>query len=134
MTDPGHRYGRRGDPPPAPEPLPVAVWDSHCHLDIMGTPVGEVLAAGRAVGVERVVTIGVDLESSRYAAETAAAHDDVLAAVADEERALAGGGRVLLRPSGTEPLVRVMVEAPTTGDAEAVAQRLARVVARAGTR
>ena len=84
MTSSGTGRGatRRGDPPPAPEPLPVAVWDSHCHLDLMGTPVEEVLAAGRAVGVERVVTIGVDLESSRYAADVAAAHPDVLAAVA----------------------------------------------------
>jgi TatD DNase family protein len=74
--------GRRGDPPPPPEPLPVGVWDSHCHLDIMGTPVPEVLAAGRAVGVEKIVTIGIDLPSSRYAADAAAASDDVLAAVA----------------------------------------------------
>ena len=33
-------------------------------------------------------------------------------------------GRVLLRPSGTEPLVRVMVEAPTQAQAEAAAGRL----------
>ncbi len=84
MTEAGgsRGSGRRGDPPPPPEPLPVAVWDSHCHLDIMGTPVEEVLAAGRTVGVERVVTIGIDLASSRFAAEVAAAHPDVLAAVA----------------------------------------------------
>lgn len=54
---------------------------------------------------------------------------DVLAAVAAEQAALAGEGRVLLRPSGTEPLVRVMVEAPTAQRAERVAQRLALVVA-----
>jgi phosphoglucosamine mutase len=35
---------------------------------------------------------------------------------------------VLLRPSGTEPLVRVMVEAPSTDEAETVAERLAGVV------
>jgi phosphoglucosamine mutase len=35
---------------------------------------------------------------------------------------------VLLRPSGTEPLVRVMVEAETAGQAERVAERLAEVV------
>jgi phosphoglucosamine mutase len=35
---------------------------------------------------------------------------------------------VLLRPSGTEPVVRVMVEAPTDEDARAVAARLAEVV------
>ena len=48
--------------------------------------------------------------------------DPVLAAaVAAEEAALAGHGRVLLRPSGTEPVVRVMVEAPTDEAARAVA-------------
>jgi len=54
--------------------------------------------------------------------------EDVLAAVIAEEAVLAGSGRVLLRPSGTEPLVRVMVEAPTQQLAEQVAQRLASVV------
>ncbi len=38
-------------------------------------------------------------------------------------------GRVLLRPSGTEPVVRVMVEAPTDGEARAVAEELAAAVA-----
>jgi phosphoglucosamine mutase len=41
---------------------------------------------------------------------------------------LEGRGRILLRPSGTEPLVRVMVEAPDAEEAEAVAARLAGVV------
>ncbi|MGE9809331.1 MULTISPECIES: phosphoglucosamine mutase [unclassified Janibacter] len=50
------------------------------------------------------------------------------AAVRAEEEALAGTGRVLLRKSGTEPVVRVMVEAPTQGDAQAAADRLADVV------
>jgi phosphoglucosamine mutase len=53
---------------------------------------------------------------------------EVLEAVAREEAALAGSGRVLLRPSGTEALVRVMVEAPSQEQAVAVAQRLAAVV------
>jgi phosphoglucosamine mutase len=44
------------------------------------------------------------------------------------ESELAGKGRVLLRPSGTEPLVRVMVEAESADDAEAYAHRLADVV------
>jgi phosphoglucosamine mutase len=56
-------------------------------------------------------------------------HDTVLAeAVAAEEAALGASGRVLLRPSGTEPLVRVMVEAPTADGAQGVADRLAGVV------
>jgi len=49
-------------------------------------------------------------------------------AVAEAERLLGEGGRVLLRPSGTEPLVRVMVEAATQETAQSVAERLAGVV------
>ena len=43
------------------------------------------------------------------------ADDDAVlaAAVAEEEAALGERGRILLRPSGTEPIVRVMVEAPS---------------------
>jgi phosphoglucosamine mutase len=52
----------------------------------------------------------------------------LLAAVAEAESELAGTGRVLLRSSGTEPLVRVMVEAATADHAAAVANRLADVV------
>jgi phosphoglucosamine mutase len=52
----------------------------------------------------------------------------VEAAVAAEQHALAGRGRVLVRPSGTEPLVRVMVEAPSSEEAEAVCARLVAVV------
>jgi len=55
--------------------------------------------------------------------------DTVLAAAVAEEEALLGeSGRILLRPSGTEPLVRVMVEATTQEEAQAVADRLAKVV------
>jgi phosphoglucosamine mutase len=46
------------------------------------------------------------------------------------ERELAGRGRVLVRPSGTEPLVRVMVEAPTEDEAEEVCGRLVALVER----
>ena len=58
------------------------------------------------------------------------AHSDptVQAAVAEAEQELGESGRVLLRPSGTEPLVRVMVEAQSFDHAEAVAYRLADVV------
>jgi phosphoglucosamine mutase len=51
-------------------------------------------------------------------------------AVAEAERQLGETGRVLLRPSGTEPLVRVMVEAADSALAEAVARGLADVVKR----
>ncbi|MFJ9813978.1 phosphoglucosamine mutase [Streptomyces sp. NPDC101151] len=53
---------------------------------------------------------------------------DLAAAVAEAERELGSTGRVLLRPSGTEPLVRVMVEAADIDQARSVAGRLADAV------
>ncbi len=55
---------------------------------------------------------------------------ELTAAVAVEQEKLGDAGRVLLRPSGTEPLVRVMVEAASPEEASAVAERLADVVRR----
>ena len=55
-------------------------------------------------------------------------HADVKAAVAEVESALDGKGRVLLRPSGTEPLLRVMVEGEDRQLVEQSAQRIAEVV------
>ena len=63
--------------------------------------------------------------AEREAIKDAAA---VWEAVEREGEGLDGRGRVLLRPSGTEPLVRVMVEAPTAEEAETVAERLADLV------
>lgn len=53
---------------------------------------------------------------------------DLAAAVTEAERELGSTGRVLLRPSGTEPLVRVMVEAADIDQARSVAGRLADAV------
>jgi phosphoglucosamine mutase len=53
---------------------------------------------------------------------------DVQAAVAAATARLGGTGRVLLRPSGTEPLVRVMVEAESSDTADEVAHDLAKIV------
>ena len=55
--------------------------------------------------------------------------DAVWAAVEEESGKLEGRGRVLVRASGTEPLVRVMVEAPGPEECEEVAGRLANLVA-----
>jgi phosphoglucosamine mutase len=48
--------------------------------------------------------------------------------VAQAEAGLGAAGRVLVRPSGTEPLVRVMVEAPTELQARQVAESLAAAI------
>ncbi|MCW2900445.1 MAG: hydrolase, TatD family [Streptosporangiaceae bacterium] len=68
--------------PPLPERLPVEVFDSHCHLDLLDLPVPRAIAAAHAVGVRRVVTIGCDLKSSRWGTQVACEHGDVYAGVA----------------------------------------------------
>ncbi|CAM5253137.1 AraC family transcriptional regulator OS=Streptomyces antimycoticus OX=68175 GN=SANT12839_058300 PE=4 SV=1 [Streptomyces antimycoticus] len=69
-------------PPPPPEPLRVPVADSHTHLDMQPGTVEEALAKAASVGVTTVVQVGCDLAGSRWAAETAAAHESVWATVA----------------------------------------------------
>lgn len=61
-----------------------------------------------------------------------AATPQVRSAVAEVEAELADRGRVLLRPSGTEPVVRVMVEGQDAGQVRRLAEQLATVVATAG--
>lgn len=69
-------------PPPLPEPLGVAVADSHTHLDMQSTTVEEALVRAASVGVTTVVQVGCDLKGSQWAADTAEAHENVHAAVA----------------------------------------------------
>jgi len=69
-----------------PMRLPRPTTDSHTHLDAVfektGLTVEDNLAAAAAAGVTRVVQIGCDVESSRWAADLAASHPSVVAAVA----------------------------------------------------
>lgn len=99
----------------------------------------QVLAAVRASGksldawMDEIPTFPQVLRNVRVAPDAknaAAAHPDVLAAVEEAEAELAGDGRIALRPSGTEPLVRVMVEGRDAGRVEACAARVADVVTR----
>jgi phosphoglucosamine mutase len=55
-------------------------------------------------------------------------HEAVRAAIEREHHALVGRGRVLVRASGTEPLIRVMVEAPSQAETDAVCERLSEIV------
>jgi len=81
-----------------------------------------------AAPMEKLPQVLLNVEvGSRDALEGAAA---VWEAVEREESELSGVGRVLLRPSGTEPLVRVMAEAPTAERAEEICERLAEIVRR----
>jgi phosphoglucosamine mutase len=66
--------------------------------------------------------------SNRDALVAAMAAPALTEAIARESAQLEGRGRVLVRASGTEPLIRVMVEAPSDGETTAVAQRLTTIV------
>jgi phosphoglucosamine mutase len=84
-----------------------------------GKPLAELAAV-----MQRLPQVLVNVRvTDKDAAMTAAAS---LATEAEQE--LAGTGRVLVRPSGTEPLVRVMVEAPTEPQAREVATRIAAAI------
>jgi phosphoglucosamine mutase len=86
-----------------------------------GAPIAELAAV--MTRLPQVLVNVTDVDKRR-----AGSDPDLLAAVAAAEAELGDSGRVLLRSSGTEPLVRVMVEAATADDASAVADRLAGVV------
>jgi TatD DNase family protein len=77
---------REGEAPPAPPALAVPVLDSHTHLDIVLAEVGmtevEAIAAAAAVGVDRLVQVGVDVDSSRWGVRLAEQHPGVVATVA----------------------------------------------------
>jgi TatD DNase family protein len=83
--------------PPSPEPLPVPVLDSHTHLDLVGGDPAAQIDAARAVGVDRLVQVGVDLPSSRWGIALAQRQPAVLATVGihpNEAPRLAGRGEL----------------------------------------
>lgn len=68
------------------------------------------------------------LVNLRYAGASPLGRDDVKAAIAEEEARLGEHGRVLIRASGTEPVIRVMAEAEDEAMVGAVTERLAAVI------
>ncbi len=92
-----------------------------------GKPVGELAAV--MTRLPQVLVNVQDVDKSSVASS-----EQVAEAVASAKAELGTSGRVLLRPSGTEPLVRVMVEAPTREQATKVADHLAASVRAALTR
>jgi phosphoglucosamine mutase len=90
-------------------------------LAASGTTLAEL--AGVVRKLPQVLINVRDVDKSRVETD-----EGLIRALAEAEAELGATGRVLLRPSGTEPVVRVMVEADTPDAAGAVAQRLADVV------
>ena len=74
------------------------------------------------------VLINVKLENRPGLKEAVMASPELAEAIRKEEESLGGDGRVLVRASGTEPLIRVMVEAKTQEQAADCAERLAAFV------
>ncbi|BDE06449.1 phosphoglucosamine mutase [Vulcanimicrobium alpinum] len=79
------------------------------------------LAAGMSVYPQVLVNV-------RVADKSVGDHPAVRDAIAAAERVLAGDGRILVRPSGTEPLVRVMVESTDEARTRDVAESVARTI------
>ena len=102
-------------------------------LDVMarsGKPLSE-LAKVMGVYPQKLINVTVPDAAS---AKTIAASEAVEQAVSDADRRLGEEGRILLRPSGTEPVVRVMVEHADEAVCEEVCEEVAGVVAEAGAR
>jgi TatD DNase family protein len=122
--------------PAQPPPLPRPALDAHTHLDMIDLPVPDVLAAARAAGIVRVVTVGTDLESSRWAARCAEEHAAVYAAVAihpNDTEAATGPSRLPRDPraphaSAAPPPAPAPTAAEVLAEIEALARR-PRVVA-----
>ena len=101
-------------------------------LDVMarsGKPLSE-LAEVMDVYPQELINVGV---SDAASAKTIAASEKVERAVLAAEGRLGDEGRILLRPSGTEPVVRVMVEHADEVVCREVCEEVARVVAEVGT-
>ena len=92
-------------------------------MDVKASTASELWELRTVMEAYPQVLTNVTVKDKAYADNTA-----VVAAIAEAERALGGRGRLLVRPSGTEPFVRVMVEAPSAAEAADVAALVAKTV------
>jgi phosphoglucosamine mutase len=88
----------------------------------------EALGTGNLADRHGMEKLPQTLVNVRVRDRTLAEAPSVLEAVDRESAELEGVGRVLLRPSGTEPVIRVMVEAPSAEQAQVITERLVAVL------
>jgi phosphoglucosamine mutase len=93
-------------------------------LQFMQQPLHE-LASNMEMYPQQMINVRLPKGSD---AARACEHPEVIAAVTEAERVLAGKGRVLLRPSGTEPVIRVMVEGSDEAQVDACCEAISSAV------
>ena len=96
--------------------------------------IAEIAHSGRALhelvqGIEKCPQILINVSLGSAVAREVMQLEQVVQAVSDAEADLGNEGRVLLRPSGTEPLIRVMVEGTRSEQVERLSRQIADVVA-----
>ncbi|MEM1082205.1 MAG: phosphoglucosamine mutase, partial [Pseudomonadota bacterium] len=85
--------------------------------------------ADRVAAMEQYPQVMINVPIATELRDALASHARVQQAVADAEQQLGGRGRVVLRPSGTEPVVRVMVEGRQFEHVKQLAHSLSEVLA-----
>ena len=74
------------------------------------------------------ICVGVFIYRGQKKKEAYKNDEEIMAAIADCEKKMEGNGRVLIRPSGTEPLVRVMLEGDDTEELQKLAESIASLI------
>jgi phosphoglucosamine mutase len=97
-------------------------------LQVLQALLSAKITLAKAVNFSLYPQVLVNVRVTNGAARTALSAPGVTKAVTEAERALDGAGRVLLRPSGTEPLIRVMVEGPSKAKVTQLANAIAKAV------
>ncbi|MGZ4343358.1 MAG: phosphoglucosamine mutase [Solirubrobacteraceae bacterium] len=101
---------------------PTGDWIASALLTLEALGTGDLHARGAMQKLpQRLENVRAE---DRASLDAAMSHSTVQSAIAREDEALSGRGRVLVRASGTEPLIRVMVEAPSAEETEQVCARL----------